>query len=78
MLLVKFEADDIMKYFSYIFSENMIWHFIQIVSIGDNLYEMTNLVSWEKKNKKNVTNLSSAKLAQRVAKANGQFLLFLT
>ena len=37
--------------------ENRIWHFIQIVSIGDNLYEMSNPVFWEK-NKKNRANLS--------------------
>ena len=25
----------------------MIWHFMQIVSIGDNLHEMSNSVIWE-------------------------------
>ena len=30
-----------------------IWHFMQIVSNGDNLHEMSNLVFWEK-NKKNI------------------------
>ena len=29
-------------------SENGIGHFMQIVFIGDNLHEMSNLVSWEK------------------------------
>ena len=32
-----------------IFPENKICHFMQIVSIGDNLHEMSNLVSWGKK-----------------------------
>ena len=30
------------------FPENKIWHFIQIVPNRDNLYEMSNPVSWEK------------------------------
>ena len=39
---------------------------MQSVSIGDNLYEISNLFSWE--NMKNIVNLSSAELAQRVVK----------
>ena len=39
-----FEADDILKHF-YLFLENRIWHFMQIVSNGDNLHEMSNPVS---------------------------------
>ena len=30
------------------FSEKGIWRFMQIVSSGDNLHEMSNHVSWEK------------------------------
>ena len=30
------------------FPENRIWHFMQIVSLGDNLHEMSNPVFWEK------------------------------
>ena len=30
------------------FPENRIWHFMQIVSNGDNLHEMSNSVLWEK------------------------------
>ena len=30
------------------FTENRIWHFMQIVSLGDNLHEMSNPVFWEK------------------------------
>ena len=41
---------------------------MQIVSIGDNLHEMSNLFS--EKIKKNIIYLSSAKLAQRVIKIN--------
>ena len=44
---------------------------MQIVSIGDNLHEMSNAVFWEK-NTKNIINLFSAKLAQRVVKVNGK------
>ena len=40
--------------------ENRIWHFIQIVS-------MSNPVSW-----KNITNLSSAELAQEVLKSEAK------
>ena len=42
------KADDILKYFSYFLIENKIWHFMQIVSCGDNLYEITNPIFWEK------------------------------
>ena len=41
---------------------------MQIVSIGDNLHEISNPVFWE--NKKNIINLSSAELAQKVVKVN--------
>ena len=41
---------------------------MQIVSIGDNLHEMSNAVF--RKNKKNITKLSSAELAKRVVKVN--------
>ena len=35
--------------FVFLFSpENRIWHFMQIVSNGDNLHEMSNPVLWEK------------------------------
>ena len=27
----------------------MLWHFMQIVSIGDNFYEMLNPIFWENK-----------------------------
>ena len=30
------------------FSENRIWHFIQIVTLGDNLHNMSNPILWEK------------------------------
>ena len=33
------------------FPENRTWHFMQIVSTGDNLHEMSHRVSWEKKEK---------------------------
>ena len=42
---------------------------MQIVSSGDNLHEMSYPVS-EKKNKKNIINLSSAEFVQSVVKAN--------
>ena len=31
-----------------IFPENTVWHFMQIVPIGDNMHEISNPVSWEK------------------------------
>ena len=35
-------ADDIFWYFSYFsFLENRNWHFMQIVSLGDNLHEVS-------------------------------------
>ena len=36
-------------YFSYSFSENRLWHFMQIASLGDNLHEMSKPIFWEKK-----------------------------
>ena len=47
------------------------WHFMQIVSNGDNLHEMSNPVFWE--NKKNIINLSSAELAQKSVKFKWKF-----
>ena len=42
-------ADDkLMILFFLFYPENGIWHFMQIVSTGDNLYEMSNLVFCEK------------------------------
>ena len=32
----------------HIFPENRIWYFMQIVSNGVNLHEMSNIVFWEK------------------------------
>ena len=41
---------------------------MQIVSSGDNLHDMSKPISG--KNKKNIVNLSSAELAQKVVKVN--------
>ena len=46
------------------FPENRIWHFMQIVSNGDNLHEMSNPVFWEKKN--NVSTSSAENFTQSV------------
>ena len=46
--LLAFSADDKMMLFFLFFPENRIWHFMQIVSLGDNLHEMSNPVFWEK------------------------------
>ena len=43
-----FSADDRLMIFFLFFPENRIWHFMQIVSLGDNLHEMSNPVFWEK------------------------------
>ena len=34
--------------FFLILPENRFWHFMQIVSLGDNLHEMSKPVFWEK------------------------------
>ena len=41
-------ADDKLMIFFFLFFPENIWHFMQIVSNGDNLYEMLNPVFWEK------------------------------
>ena len=51
-------------FFFHFFPGKRTCHFFQIVSIGDNLHEMSNPVFWDKKN----INLSSAELAKRVVK----------
>ena len=51
-------ADNKLVIFFLFFPENRIWHFMQIVSIGDNLHEMSKLFSG-KKNKKNISMLSA-------------------
>ena len=40
-------ADDQLVIIFLFFPENRVWHFMQIVSIGDNLHEMPNPVYWE-------------------------------
>ena len=42
-------ADDKLMIFFLFFLENRIWHFMQIVSIGDNLQEIPKPVFWKKK-----------------------------
>ena len=46
-----FSADDKLMIFFLFFPVNRIWHFMQIVSWGDNLHEMSNPVFWEKQEK---------------------------
>ena len=44
-------ADDKLRIFFLFLPENRIWHFMQIVSIGDNLHEMSKpvfLENWKK------------------------------
>ena len=52
MLGQKFSADHILKYLTYFFQKIWFWHFMQIVSCGDNLYEMSKPIFWEKINMK--------------------------
>ena len=47
-MLGKNSADDILKYFFLFFLENRIWHFMQIVSQGDNLHEVSDPIFLEK------------------------------
>ena len=63
-------------YFSYFFPENRIWHFMQIVSLGDSLHEMSNpaketvcmkcQILFSGKNKKNISKCRLLKILPRV------------
>ena len=58
-MLAKILANYILKYFPLFVSENKVWYFIQIVSQGDNLHEISNIIFWKKKKKeKNRKNIS--------------------
>ena len=48
-------------FFFLFFLENRIWHFMQIVSLGDNLHEMSNPF-FPRKNKKNISKCRLLKL----------------
>ena len=75
---MKNSADNILKYFFFFFlfsrkqdltfkkKQDLTFH---TVSSGDS-FEMSNPIFSKKKEKKNITNLSSAELAQRVVKVN--------
>ena len=47
-----YSADDNLVIFFLFFPENSIWHFMQIVSIGDNLHECQTLFSGKNTKKK--------------------------
>ena len=63
--LEKNQQATFLKYFICFFSSR-IRHIKQIVSLGDNLHEMSKYIFWE--NKKIIIRLSSAEFAQRVVK----------
>ena len=44
----EFSAYNILKYFSYFFQKIGFCHLMQIVSLGDNLHEITKPIFWEK------------------------------
>ena len=44
-------ACDTLMIFFLFFPENRIWHFMQIVSNGDNLHDMSKSVFWEQQEK---------------------------
>ena len=46
--LCLFSRRQIHDIFFWLFQENRVWRFMQIVRIGDNLYEISNTISWEK------------------------------
>ena len=46
-----YSADDKVMILIFFFPENRIWHFMQTVSIGDDLHKMSNPVFWEKEEK---------------------------
>ena len=60
--------DDKLLIFFLFFPENRIWKFMQIVSIGDNLHEMSNPVSG--KNKKNISVCRLLKILPGVLSVN--------
>ena len=69
-MLGQVPADDILKYF-YCFSRKTgFWRFMQIVSIGDNLHEMSNpvVLYFETENEKNIIDLSSSEIGNSVVK----------
>ena len=49
---VKNSADGILKYFFLFSPENEFWHFMQIVSSGDNLHKLSKPIFYKKKKKK--------------------------
>ena len=59
-------ADDKLMMLFLFFPENRFWHFMQIVSYGDNLHGMSNPVFWEKYEK--YFRLSSAEIFTQNAK----------
>ena len=61
--MVRFLAEYILTFFFLFFQ---VWHFIQIVSMGDTFHEMSNSVFLEKKI--NNINLSCAESPQRMEK----------
>ena len=48
MLGKNFSRQHFEIFFFFVFSENMLWHFMQIVSLGDNLHEIPKPTFWEK------------------------------
>ena len=52
ILLANSADNKSMIFYLFFQKKNRIWHFMQIVSIGDNLHEMPNPVFWGKKKKK--------------------------
>ena len=46
---VQIAVKNILKYFFLLFPENRLCYFMQIVSLGDNLHEITNPIFWGKK-----------------------------
>ena len=44
-------ADDKLMIFYHISPEIKIWHYMQIISVGDNLHEMSKPASWKNKKK---------------------------
>ena len=62
-------ADDKLVIF-FFFRENRVWHFMQIVSCGDNLHEMSNSIFWGRKKKRKIFQMSSADIFTQHADIN--------
>ena len=68
-MMGKIAADDFLKYFLFYFPDNRICRIMQIVSLGDNLHDMSIPIFWGK-TQKSIINLSSSEFVHSVPSIN--------